>query len=141
MGIYTLAKNPHKWECIAPEGYYYFHCLQCGETAPYPALKGEKHTECSKHPTTGTHHAREETKMDCIGTLAFKLEQQANRKAGTATLPELKPYKVRVGVIPTAVDVALGLAKPIEVGQVVSSEIITIYGTSMKDAMKRAGIQ
>jgi hypothetical protein len=87
------------------------------------------------------HHAREETKMDCIGTLAFKLEQQAKRKAGTATLPELKPYKVRVGVIPTAVDVALGLAKPIEVGQVVSSEIITIYGTSMKDAMKRAGIQ
>jgi hypothetical protein len=87
------------------------------------------------------HHAREETKMDCIGTLAFKLEQQAKRKAGTATLPELKPYKVRVGVIPTAVDVALGLAKPIEVGQVVPSEIITIYGTSMKDAMKRAGIQ
>jgi hypothetical protein len=90
---------------------------------------------------TVVHHAREETKMDRIGTLAFKLEQQANRKAGTATLPELKPYKVRVGVIPTAVDVALGLAKPIEVGQVVPSEIITIYGTSMKDAMKRAGIQ
>jgi hypothetical protein len=66
---------------------------------------------------------------------------QAKRKSGTATVPELKPYKVRVGVIPTAVDVALGLAKPIEVGQVVPSEIITIYGTSMKDAMKRAGIQ
>jgi hypothetical protein len=80
-------------------------------------------------------------KMNCLGTLAFKLEQQAKRKVGTATVPELKPYKVRVGVIPTAVDVALGLAKPIEVGQVVPSEIITIYGTSMKDAMKRAGIQ
>jgi hypothetical protein len=26
--------------------------------------------------------------MDCIGTLAFKVEQQAKRKAGTATLPE-----------------------------------------------------
>ena len=52
----------------------------------------------------------------------------------------LRVFKVRVAVIPTALDVALGIAQPISVGQVVPTKIVTVYGTSRKDAMIRAGI-
>jgi hypothetical protein len=41
----------------------------------------------------------------------------------------------------TRLEIALGLAAPLEVGQVPPSKIVTIYGTSKQDAMDRAGIQ
>jgi hypothetical protein len=67
--------------------------------------------------------------------------RQAQKRAGIKPDENLKPFRVRVAVIPSAYEVAMGLAAPIEVGQVPPSEIRIIYGTSKQDAMDRAGIQ
>lgn len=52
----------------------------------------------------------------------------------------MRAFTVNVAIIPTAVEVALGLAKPINVGDVIPTEKRTIYGTSLTDAKRRAGI-
>jgi hypothetical protein len=53
----------------------------------------------------------------------------------------LRAFTVEVATIPTAVMVALGLAKPLKVGDRIPTEKRTIYGTSLADAKKRAGIE
>lgn len=53
----------------------------------------------------------------------------------------LRAFTVNVAVIPTAYMVALGLAKQLNVGDRVPTEKRTIYGTSLADAKKRAGIE
>jgi hypothetical protein len=53
----------------------------------------------------------------------------------------LRAFTVNVAIIPTAYMVALGLAKQLNVGDRVPTEKRTIYGTSLADAKKRAGIE
>jgi len=70
--------------------------------------------------------------------------RQAQKRAGVPTERRneaLRAYTVNVAVIPTAYMVALGLAKPIKVGDRIPTEKRTIYGTSLADAKKRAGIE
>ena len=69
--------------------------------------------------------------------------RQAQKRAGVPTERSneaLRAYTVNVAVIPTAYMVALGLAKQLNVGDRVPTEKRTIYGTSLADAKKRAGI-
>jgi len=63
--------------------------------------------------------------------------RQAQKRAGVPTERRneaLRAYTVNVAVIPTAYMIALGLAT-------VHEEKRTIYGTSLADAKKRAGIE
>jgi hypothetical protein len=64
-------------------------------------------------------------------------ERQAAKRAGLpADRPQkgLKAYRVSIITNPPVFMIELGLAKP-------ERKTITVYGTSKRDAMERAGIQ
>jgi len=70
-------------------------------------------------------------------------ERWAAKRAGEAPQPTqagLNAYQIRVADIPTTYEVAIGLRKPVLVGQVLPAKTITIFGTSKEDAKRRHGI-
>ena len=82
--------------------------------------------------------------MSLQDAIARTRARQAAKRAGEYTPRRddgMRAFTVNVAVIPTAVQIALGLAKPINVGDVIPTEKRTIYGTSLADAKRRAGIE
>lgn len=70
--------------------------------------------------------------------------RQASKAAGVPVERKedgLRSFTVNVAIIPSAVQIALGLAKPYRVGDVIPTEKRTIYGHSLADAKERAGIE
>ena len=82
--------------------------------------------------------------MSLQDAIARNRARQAAKRAGEYTAQRddgMRAFTVNVAIIPTAVQIALGLAKPINVGDVIPTEKRTIYGTSLADAKRRAGIE